>query len=170
MRCPGPRAPLSAPNTASTDPEKEESVHHLGFCWGWNHSLGELGTRPIENFSTIGNEEVMEHERKHTRPRSLSLVGPRILGNMIGTSESFPTTRRRNGGAHGSSCPNVMSDDSQKLVQAIGLCKDLLSDIYPSGSFNAGYKDEGRHRAAEQFARGRKKLSPVHPTHGEIAK
>jgi len=62
-----------------------------------------------------------------------------------------------------------MSNDSQKLVQAIGLCEDLLSDTYPCGSFNACHKDQRRHRAAEEGARSGEKLSPIHLAHGEIA-
>jgi hypothetical protein len=62
-----------------------------------------------------------------------------------------------------------MSDDAQKLVQAIGLRKDLLGDVCPSRRFNARHKDEWRHRAAEQAASGVEELSPVHLTHCEIA-
>jgi hypothetical protein len=55
--------------------EKRQPVYQLGFGWGWNLSGGELRTRPIENLSTMGDEKIMEHERKLTRSTSVRSPG-----------------------------------------------------------------------------------------------
>jgi len=56
-----PRVFVRAQDRGQLVQKQWQPVHQLGSDRGWSLSLGEIRTRPIENRSTIGDEEFMEH-------------------------------------------------------------------------------------------------------------